>query len=80
MSFPYEQFDLSGIRTYPLSSRKSKAHEADFATPVRAGGTLRSFLDSLPDILAAADFKAIVAAIAARMPQDAACCGALART
>jgi hypothetical protein len=63
--FPYEEFDVSGIRTYPLASRKSKAHEADFASPVRAGGTLRSFLDSLPKILAAADFRAVVGAIAA---------------
>jgi hypothetical protein len=63
--FPYEEFDLSGIRTYPLASRKSKAHERDFASPVRAGGTLRSFLDSLPKILAAADFRAVVGAVAA---------------
>jgi hypothetical protein len=62
--FPYEEFDLSGIRTYPLASRKSKAHERDFASPVRAGSTLRSFLDSLPKILAAADFKAVVDAVA----------------
>jgi hypothetical protein len=63
--FPYEEFDLSGIRTYPLASRKSKAHERDFASPVRAGGTLRSFLDSLPKILAAADFRAVVGAVVA---------------
>lgn len=63
MPFPYEPFDVSGIRTYPLASRKSKAHEADFATPVRAGSTFRSFLDSLPNILAAADFMAVVAAV-----------------
>ena len=63
MKFPYEDFDLSGVRTYPLASRKSKANAADFSSPYRPGGGLRSFLDSLPRILAAADFRAVVSAI-----------------
>ena len=63
MKFPYEEFDLSGVRTYPLASRKSKANAADFAKPYRADGGVRGLLDSLPEILAAADFKAVVAAI-----------------
>jgi hypothetical protein len=62
MKFPYEAFDLSGVRTYPLGSRSSKANAADFATPFR-GAALKPFLDSLPDILAAGDFKAVVSAI-----------------
>ncbi len=33
--FPYEQFDVSEIHTYPLASRTSKAHAADFGRPVR---------------------------------------------
>jgi hypothetical protein len=61
--FPYEDFDLSGIRTYPLKERRSKASAADFARPYRAGDGMRGFLESLPDILGAADFKAIVTAI-----------------
>lgn len=63
MPFPYEEFDLSGVRTYPLDSRTSKARAADFAEAYQAGGGIRGFLNSLPDILAAADFKAIVAGI-----------------
>ncbi len=63
MPFPYEEFDLSGVRTYPLASRKSKANAADFAKPYRADGGVRGLLDSFPQILAAADFKAVVAAI-----------------
>ena len=63
MPFPYEDFDLSGIRTYPLASRKSKANAADFATPYRPGAGIRGLLDSLPRILAAADFAAVVTAI-----------------
>jgi hypothetical protein len=61
--FPYEEFDLAGIQTYPLNSRASKAKAADFAKPFRAGAGIRGFLDSLPAILAAADFRAVVAAI-----------------
>ena len=34
MKLPYDEFDLSGVRTYPLASRTSKANAADFATPV----------------------------------------------
>lgn len=65
VKFPYEQFDLSGIRTYPLASRKSKTNAADFAKPVGSGATVREFVDSLPAILAAADFKAVIDAMRA---------------
>ncbi|MDP9322842.1 MAG: deoxyhypusine synthase family protein [Acidobacteriota bacterium] len=63
VKFPYEDYDLSGVRTYPLASRTSKANAADFAKPYRAGGGMASLLASFPAILAAADFKAVVAAI-----------------
>src|SRR5579862_7482144 len=69
MPFPYEEFDLSGVQTYPLKSRKSKARAEDFGRPAgvvdggNAGTTLSAFLDSLPNMLAAADFKAVVRAI-----------------
>jgi hypothetical protein len=65
MSFPYEEFDLSGIRTYPLKSRASKARTEDFARPYQPGSGLTGWLDSLPSILAAADFRAVVAALVA---------------
>ncbi len=63
VTFDYEQFDLSGVRTYPLESRRSKANEADFARPYAAGAGVSALIASLPDILAGADFKAVVAAI-----------------
>ena len=63
MPFPYEEFDLSDIRTYPLKSRKSKARVEDFATPVPDASALSALVASMPHMLAAADFKAIVAAI-----------------
>ena len=63
MPFSYDEFDLSGIATYPLKSRTSKARAEDFARPAPDGATVRALLDSLPNILAAADFKAVVQAI-----------------
>jgi hypothetical protein len=65
VSFPYEEFDLSGLGTYPLASRKSKTNVTDFGRPVHHDGTVGAFIESLPDILAGADLKAIVAAIRA---------------
>ena len=63
MKFRYDEFDLSGVKTYPLASRKSKANAADFAKPYRKGSGLGAWIDSLPSILAAADFKEVVRAI-----------------
>jgi hypothetical protein len=65
VAFPYKSFDLSGIETYPLASRASKARAADFATPYRPGSGVPGLLRSLPAILAGADFPAIVAAMRA---------------
>ena len=61
--FEYEEFDLSGVRSYPLASRKSKARIGDFARAGQAGMTVASFVDSLPNVLAAADFRAVVDAM-----------------
>jgi hypothetical protein len=71
MIFPYAEFDLSGITTYALKSRASKARVADFARPSVPGGSIGAFVDSLPGILAAADFKSVVRAITAARRADA---------
>jgi hypothetical protein len=63
VKFPYEEFDLSGVRTYPLASRTSKANARDFAKLSSADWNVQGFVASLPDILAGADFKAIVLAL-----------------
>lgn len=65
MPFTYDEFDLSGIRSYPLASRKSKANASDFARAYTPGAGVGALLDSLPNMLAAADLKAIVAAMRA---------------
>jgi hypothetical protein len=53
--------DLARVRTYPLSSRKSKVSRVDFARPPSPGASLSSFLDGLPRILAGETFRALVA-------------------
>ncbi|MBI4486479.1 MAG: hypothetical protein HY655_10750 [Acidobacteria bacterium] len=63
MIFTYDDFDLSGVKTYPLQSRANKASAQDFARPVTRGGTVAAFIESLPNLLAAADLRAVVRAI-----------------
>jgi hypothetical protein len=65
MVFPYDDFDLSHVKTYPLATRASKARREDFARRPTPGGTIGAFVDALPNMLAAADFKAVVRAIVA---------------
>jgi len=60
----YAEFDLTGLQSYPLASRPSKVRIADFARPEAMRG-LGAALGGLPDLLGAADFKAVVAAIRA---------------
>ena len=71
MPFPYEEFDVSGIHTYPLASRKSKVNTEDFARPVARGASFRTWLDSLPAILGAADIRRAVNAIVAARKRNA---------
>jgi hypothetical protein len=71
MPFSYEEFDLSGVRTYPLASRKSKARAEDFATPIQRGGSFKAWFDSLPAILAGDDIRRVVRAIVDAHARDA---------
>ncbi len=70
MIFPYESFDLSDVRTYPLASRPSKARREDFARPWDPSTGMPGFIDSLPKMLASADFRAVVAAMRAARDAD----------
>lgn len=63
MPFNYEEFDLSGVHTYPLASRRSKSRVEDFARPVAPGGTFSAWFQSLPAILGAQDLRRVVRAI-----------------
>ena len=63
MPFSYDEFDLSGTRTYPLASRRSKTHVKDFARPVERGGSFKAWFDALPSILGGEDLRRVVSAI-----------------
>jgi hypothetical protein len=54
---------FGAVRTYPLSSRKSKVSIREFAKPPAANTSLKKFLDSLPNILAAQDLRHLLSAI-----------------
>jgi hypothetical protein len=55
--------DLSRVRTIPLQTRSNKVAVERFARPPQKGRSFAEFLDSLPTILAGADFHAVVDAI-----------------
>jgi hypothetical protein len=51
--------DLGGVRTYPLSGRKSKVGLHDFARPHVKGAGFGAFLDSLPRLLGAQGLRGL---------------------
>jgi len=61
----FRPLDLSGVRTYPLAERTSKVALAGSAAAPSAGASFGAFLRALPNILAAADFRALVQDLAA---------------
>jgi len=60
MSHKFEPIDLSGIKTYPLSQRKSKVSTAEFAKKWQKGSSFKDFLSRLPDILAGNQIKSVI--------------------
>jgi hypothetical protein len=62
---PYREADLSRLRTIPVAGRRNKVDSALLAVPPRANPSFTDFLDSLPDVLAARDLRAVVAGVAA---------------
>jgi hypothetical protein len=72
MPLPLEEFDLSGVRTYPLASRRSKARAEDFGRPIAAGASFADWFASLPAILAGGDVRRVVAAMQEARRKDAA--------
>src|SRR5260370_25367686 len=54
---------LTNLHTYPLASRKGKVNIRDFAKPPVNNPSLTKFLASLPNFLAAADLRNLLAAI-----------------
>jgi hypothetical protein len=70
--YSIQPITLGAVHTYPLASRKSKVNKRDFAKPSAANTSLKKFLDSLPDILAAEDLRHLLGAIHAARKQGAA--------
>jgi hypothetical protein len=59
----YRPLSLKKIRTYPLQRRRSKVRLGSLASVHKKGGSLRDYIEGLPDILAARDFKSVAGAI-----------------
>ncbi|HUF13420.1 MAG TPA: hypothetical protein VMN78_09990 [Longimicrobiales bacterium] len=57
--------DLSKLRTIPVATRPNKVRAEEFAKAPQSGARFAEFLESLPDILAASDFGAVVDAVVA---------------
>lgn len=55
----YQPINLEKINTYELASRPSKVSITDFAKPVTEKDSLKTFLDSLPNILAVKSVREI---------------------
>jgi len=51
---------FDGLKTYSLHDRYSKVNVDNFATPLKEGSSLRSFLQSLPDQLLGLDFPELI--------------------
>jgi hypothetical protein len=64
MPFKFEPIDLSGVKTYRLSDRKSTVLANDFAKTWNKGGSFGAFLENLPGILAGRQLKSVISAIA----------------
>lgn len=61
---PAPEADLAQVRTIPISSRANKVNPALLAHPPADGASIEAFLASLPDVLAARDLRAVIAAVA----------------
>jgi len=55
--------DLAKIRTVPVLRRENKVSAEEFAKPPASDRSFHAFLESLPDILVARDFRRLVDAI-----------------
>jgi hypothetical protein len=59
------EVDPSRIRTVPVAGRPNKVGPGDFAAPPGEDRSFRAFLSSLPDVLEAKSFMAVVDAVVA---------------
>lgn len=62
---PFNEIDLSAIRTYRAADRASKVTTTAEGRPLRQGMRMAAFLESLPAVLKADDLKAVARAVVA---------------
>jgi hypothetical protein len=63
MKKQFDLIDLSGVETYSIKGRKSKVSVDDLGKEARASTSFSDFMDSLPNILAAADLREVASRI-----------------
>lgn len=61
--YDVKPIDFDDVSTYPLASRNSKVSADDLARPAPANASVKDFLASLPNILAARDLRELAALI-----------------
>jgi len=67
---PYREADLSRLRTIPVAGRRNKVDSALLANPPTPNASFADFLESLPDVLAARDLRAVITGVAAAARQQ----------
>jgi hypothetical protein len=61
----YREADLHRLTTVPVAGRSNKVDPSLLASPPGPDRSFAAFLDSLPDLLAARDLRAVIAGVAA---------------
>jgi hypothetical protein len=61
----YREVDLSRVTTRPVASRRNKVDPQLLASPPGSDRSFSAFLDSLPHVLAAEDFRRVIEAVVA---------------
>jgi hypothetical protein len=59
----YEEADLSRVKTVPVASRSNKVDRTLLAAPPGPHPSFTTFLESLPDVLAVRDLRAVIAGV-----------------
>lgn len=62
---PPREIDLARVRTIPVATRPNKVASESFAALPGEDRSFRAFIDALPDVLKAQDFRQVVQAVAA---------------
>jgi predicted ATPase len=60
----YHEADLARVRTVAVATRRNKVDPSLLAAPPAGDRSFKAFLDSLPDVLAARDLRAVIAGVA----------------